>query len=129
MLYQETPLLDDGTRRYRARGGIDTSDQDAFEHILASLHDAMLNDARWPAVSGRIDEACGLKGNGLMVGEGPQDDVRALFVGLYLRGQRRGDVERNYLENYHPSTNACRAFGNSPTDSWCPTRTCSRPRS
>ena len=37
---------------------------------------------------------------GLMVAEGPKDDVRALFLGLY-REQRREDLEREYLENYH----------------------------
>ena len=63
--------------------------QDAFERILASLYDAMLDETRWPATSALIDEACGLTGNGLMVAEGPPDDVRALFVGLYSRGQRR----------------------------------------
>ena len=36
-----------------------------------------------------------------MVGEGPKNDVRGLFVGLYYRGQRREDLEREYLENYH----------------------------
>ena len=77
------------------------SHQDAFERILASLYDAMLDETRWPATSALIDEACGLTGNGLMVGEGPTDDVRALFVGLYYRGQRREDLEREYLENYH----------------------------
>ena len=78
------------------------SDQAAFEHILVSLHDAMLDDACWPAVSGLIDEACGIGGNDLMIAEGPKDDVRALFVGLYRRGQRREDLERDYIENYHP---------------------------
>ena len=77
------------------------SEQNAFERILASLYDAMLDDTRWPATSALIDEACGLTGNGLMVGEGPKDDVRALFVGLYYRGHRREDLEREYLENYH----------------------------
>ncbi len=79
------------------------SDQDAFERILASLYDAMLDDARWPAASALIDEACGLSGNGLVVAEGPKDDVRVLFVGGYWRGQRREDLEREYLENYHPT--------------------------
>ena len=79
------------------------SDQDAFERIVASLHDATLDDTRWPATSALIDEACGLRGNGLMVGEGPKDDVRAVFVGAYCRGQRREDVEREYLEDYHPT--------------------------
>ena len=75
--------------------------QDAFERILRSLYDAMLDETRWPATSALIDEACGLTGNGLMVAEGPKDDVRAVFVGLYSRGQRREDLEREYLENYH----------------------------
>ena len=74
---------------------------DAFERILASLYDAMLDETRWPATSALIDEACGLTGNGLMVAEGPKDDVRGHFVGLYYRGQRREDLEREYLENYH----------------------------
>ena len=77
------------------------NNQDTFERILASLYDAMLDDARWPATSALIDEACGITGNGLMVAEGPKDDVRAVFVGLYSRGQRRKDLEREYLENYH----------------------------
>ena len=74
---------------------------DAFERILASLYDAMLDDTRWPATSALIDEICGLTGNGLMVGEGPKNDVRGVFVGLYYRGQRREDLECEYLENYH----------------------------
>ena len=36
-----------------------------------------------------------------MVAEGPKNDVRGLFIGLYYRGQRREDLEREYLENYH----------------------------
>ena len=78
------------------------SDQDAFERILASLYNAMLDDAHWPATSALIDEACNLTGNALMVGEGPKDNARARFVGLYYRGQRREDLEREYLEVYHP---------------------------
>ncbi len=78
-------------------------EHDAFGGILASLHDAMLDDARWPATSALIDEACGLTGNDLIVREGPLDDVRVLFVGAYCRGQRREDQERDYLENYYPT--------------------------
>ena len=37
-----------------------------------------------------------------MVAEGPTNDVRSLFVGLYYRGQRRDDLEREYLTTYHP---------------------------
>ena len=78
------------------------SDRDAFERILASLYDAMLDETHWPATSALIDEACGLTGNGLLVGEGPKDDIRVQFIGLYARGQRRPDLEREYLEVYHP---------------------------
>ena len=78
------------------------SDQDMFDRILASLYDAMLDDTYWPATSALIDEACGAQGNALMVGEGPPDDIRALFVGLYYRGERREYLEREYLEVYHP---------------------------
>ena len=78
------------------------SGQNAFERILASLYDAMLDDTHWPATSALIDEACGLTSNALLVGEGPKDDLRVLFVGLYSRGQRHEDLEQEYLEVYHP---------------------------
>lgn len=78
------------------------SDQDAFERIMASLSDAMLDETQWPATSALIDEACGAKGNAILVSEGPKDDVRSLFIGLYYRGQRREDLEREYLEDYYP---------------------------
>ena len=82
------------------------SEQAAFERIVASLYAAMLDDTRWPATSALIDEACDLTGNALMVGEGPQDDIRVTFVGLYYRGQRRPDLEREYLDVYHPINEA-----------------------
>ena len=77
-------------------------DQDAFERILASLHDATLDDALWPATSALIDAACGVEGNALLVGAGPPDDVRVLFAQAYYRGRRSADLEREYLEVYHP---------------------------
>ena len=78
------------------------SEPAAFERVLASLYDAMLDDTRWPATSALIDEACGVVGNALLVGEGPKKDIQILFVGLYYRGQRRLDLEREYLKVYHP---------------------------
>ena len=78
------------------------SDQDAFERILASLYDAMLDDTEWPATSALIDEACGIVGNALVVGEGPPDDLRTHFVGIYKQGQRSEDLEREWFEVYHP---------------------------
>ena len=78
------------------------SDQDAFNRILASLCDAMLDDTQWPATSALIDEACGIVGNVLLISGGPPDDVRVLFAQAHYRGQRREDWEREYLEHYHP---------------------------
>ena len=76
------------------------SGRDAFERTLAAIYDAMLDDSHWPAASALIDEACGVGGNDLFVAEGPEDDRRGLFVGIYSRGQRREDLEREYLEHY-----------------------------
>ena len=78
------------------------SDQDAFERILASLHDTTLDAVRWPTTSALIDEACGINGNALLVSEGPPDASQPLFFGLYYRGQRHADWEREYLDIYHP---------------------------
>ncbi len=82
------------------------SEQAAFARVLASLYDAMLDETLWPATSALIDEACGLTGNAILVAEGPPDDIRVLFVGLYYRGQRRLDLEREYLDVYHPINEA-----------------------
>ena len=54
------------------------SGHDAFERILTSLHEAMLDDVHWPTTTALIDEACGLTSNALLVGEGPTDDLRGL---------------------------------------------------
>ena len=78
------------------------SDQDEFARILASLYQATLDDRHWPVTSALIDEACGITGNCLLVGEGPPDDIRAMFVGVYARGERQADLEREYLQVYHP---------------------------
>ena len=90
------------------------SDQDAFERILASLYDAMLDDALWPATSALIDEACGTVGNTLLVGEGPPDDIRTHFVGLYSRGERDEALEREWLEVYHPINESVPRFRQLP---------------
>ena len=90
------------------------SDQDAFKRTLAAMYDAMLDDARWPAASALIDEACGIKGNDLFVGEGPEGEVRVRFVGMYQRGQRREDLEREYLAHYFPIDECAPRFGQWP---------------
>ena len=75
---------------------------DTLDRILASLHQAMLDDAHWPSTSALIDAACGAIGNALVVGEDVGDDVRISFAGYYRRGERRQDLEREYFDLYYP---------------------------
>ena len=78
------------------------SQYDTFDRILTLLHEAMLDDAHWPATSALIDAACGMTGNKLIVAEGFGSDVRILSARFYCRGERRQDLERTYFEVYHP---------------------------
>ncbi|MDE0207535.1 MAG: helix-turn-helix transcriptional regulator [Candidatus Tectomicrobia bacterium] len=78
------------------------SRSDTFDRILASLHRATLNDSHWAHTAALIDDACGAAANGLIVGEGFENDARVHFARFYFRGQRREDVEREYFEVYHP---------------------------
>lgn len=93
------------------------SERDAFERVVASLYDAMLDDTLWPATSALIDESCGLTGNTLLICEGPQDDFRAHFVGLCHRGHRRPDLEREYLQVYFPIDESIPRFRRLPDSS------------
>ena len=76
--------------------------QDVLAGVLAALYDAALDDALWPYASGLIDDACGVAGNELIVGDGFGDDIRIFFAEFYRRGQRRQDLEREYFDVYHP---------------------------
>ena len=76
--------------------------REAFAGVLSALHDAALDDTLWPAASARIDDAVGAMGSTLLVGEGLRDDVRVVFVASYWRGERRPELEREYLYGYHP---------------------------
>ena len=75
--------------------------QDRFDRILASLHDATLDDAHWPATAGLIDEACGTKGNSLAIAHGqPQKDCEIFYLRICHRGRRCVSLERRYLDLY-----------------------------
>ena len=103
------------------------SGRDAFRHIL-TLHDAMLDDARWPATTAMLDEACGLTGNshGRRRAEGrcPRVLRRALLLTVSAAKSWRAST----LRSTTPSTNASRACGGSLTVAWCTSRTSTRPR-
>lgn len=74
---------------------------DAWDRLLTSLYDASLDSALWPVVSEMIDEALDVKGNALLIASGPEYEAR-FFLGVCLyRGQRRVDLEREYLETYY----------------------------
>ena len=78
------------------------SQRDAFDGVLASLHEAVFDDARWPAASALIDEACRIKGNMLVYGAGrTQDDVAIFLARFCFRGQRNEEFERKYFEEYY----------------------------
>ena len=79
------------------------SQLDTFERILASLHEATLDDAHWLATAALIDEACQVKGNMLVFGERrPDDEVDIYLTRFCHRGRRRQDWEREYYQVYHP---------------------------
>ena len=68
-----------------------------------SLHDAMLDDAHWPATSGLIDEACGIKGNALVVGKGQSQQDGQIFLARFCyHGERHPERERWYFDLYYP---------------------------
>ena len=79
------------------------SQLDTFDRILASLHDAMLDDAHWAATSLLIDQACAMKGNALVVGKGrSQEDGQIFLARFCYRGERREDREQWYFDLYYP---------------------------
>ena len=78
------------------------SRQDPFDHVLASLHEAMLDDAHWPQAAALIDQACGIKGHCLVLGDrSPGGDVQIFMARFFHRGERRRDWERLYYRDYH----------------------------
>ena len=78
------------------------NERDAFQRLLVSLHEAVLNPDLWPTTSALIDEAVAVKGNALLIAQSVAPDAPILFAAGYYRGERRPDLERQYVEDYHP---------------------------
>ena len=79
------------------------SERDAFDRILASLHEATLDDAHWLLTAALTDDACGTKGNMLTLAEGQtQDDVQVFYVGFCFRSEHNKELEREYFTKYFP---------------------------
>ena len=74
----------------------------AFENALVLLYEAMLDDLRWQSASALIDEACGVKGSVIVLGEGATTpEVNIFFSQFCYRGDRREDLENLYFNTYH----------------------------
>lgn len=76
---------------------------DAFERIVDALHEAMLDDARWPPASALMDEAFGTRGNLLTFEDGsPEDNIQFFFAKTYCRGEDRAAWLREYCRTCCP---------------------------
>jgi len=79
------------------------SERDAFDRILASLHEATFDDSHWLPTFSLIDDACRTKGNMLTFAEGrTQDELEISFARFCFRGERNRELERQYFEDYLP---------------------------
>lgn len=78
------------------------SEADAFERVVAALHEAMLDDACWPEASALMDEAVGARGGTVTFGEGPSNgEIDIYFARSYYRGVDRSEWQREYFRDYH----------------------------
>ena len=79
------------------------SEHEAFERILASLHEAALDYGRWPAASGLIDDLLGTHGSSMLFADGDTDEqIRVYFAWTLYRGEPHPEVERWYYDNFYP---------------------------
>ena len=73
------------------------SQQDKFERIITSLHEAMLDDDKWQEAAALIDDACGVTGSYLViVGGRSRHDAKSLFDQACYRGSSREEPGRDY---------------------------------
>ena len=78
------------------------SEREAFERILASLHEAALDRAHWSTASALIDDILRAHGSSMVFGDGDsEEDIRIYFAWSFFRGQRHREIERDYFENYY----------------------------
>ena len=76
--------------------------QDLRDRALAALNEAAFDDAWYPEASKRMDEACGAKGNILVIGDdGANGDVEISLARICFRGQRSAYWERQYFNRLY----------------------------
>ena len=89
--------------------------QETFERILASMHEAALDDTRWSSTSALIDDALGVHGNCLAFADlNSSKELQFLFVGIFFRGQRHHELEREYIEDFYTLDERVPRFGKVP---------------
>ena len=78
------------------------SEREAFDRILASLHEAALDPERWPSATGFIDDALRTHGSSMAFSDGTSDeDVWIYFAWCIMRGERHRELERAYFGRYY----------------------------
>lgn len=78
------------------------SQQDAFDRIVAALHDTALDDSLWPRTSALIDRAVGMWGSHLAIESGhTRDDAEFVFGDAYSHGELL-EMGRMYANTYFP---------------------------
>ena len=78
-------------------------EREAFERILASLHETALDHTRWSSASALIDEALGAHGSSLVFGDGDcAENIRIYFAWSFFRGRPLRELQREYFEVYYP---------------------------
>ena len=76
--------------------------QENFDRIVATLHDAALDDTLWPSASALIDDAVGMVGSHLTIlQEHAQDGAEFLFGDVYHHGEFI-ELGREYPTIYFP---------------------------
>ena len=79
------------------------SQQDKFDRVVASLHEAMLGDVHWRETSALIDDACGMKGAHLVIVDGhSRNRPEWLFDQFYYHGESAEELGREYAEDFFP---------------------------
>ena len=79
------------------------SERDAFDRILASFHDARIDDTHWLQTFTLMDDACRTKGDMLTFAEGcARDEIELPCARSCFRGEHNRELERKYVDSCLP---------------------------
>ena len=77
-----------------------TSSAGPLDRILASLHEAALDEARWPEADRTMGEINRMSGSALTLHETQGTHAAVLLTRICLAGRRRKDWESRYFNDY-----------------------------